>query len=188
MYYKQKTLKNIKKSHIIHNSAKNVEKIHKMVYNEVRIVVVNMKKLIKVIYIILIVLTLVMCFQMINDKVYATEIVDPDDYDPTPTEGDTVTIETGEDEYGNTITETYTEEEYYDQTALFNKAKIIVALIRNIGIVVSVIALMLIGIRAMVGSAEEKADYQKSLPGYLMGAVLVFAMTMIPSIIYNALK
>ena len=160
MYYKQKTLKNIKKSHIIHNSAKNVEKIHKMVYNKIRIVVVNMKKLIKMIYIILIVLTLTMCFQMINNKTYATNIINTNDYEPT--------IE--------------------NTTSLFNKAGIIVALIRNIGIVVSVIALMLIGIRAMVGSAEEKADYQKSLPGYLIGAVLVFAMTMIPSIIYNALK
>lgn len=119
-----------------------------------------MKKLIKMIYIILIVLTLTMCFQMINNKTCATDIVDPDDYEPT--------IE--------------------DTSSLFDRAEIIVALIRNIGIVVSVIALMLIGIRAMVGSAEEKADYQKSLPGYLIGAVLVFAMTMIPSIIYNALK
>ena len=150
----------MKKSHIIHNSAKNVEKFYKMVYNEFRIVVVNMKRLIKIIYIILIVLTLTMFIQITSSNVYAENIINTDDYEP----------------------------EIEDTTDLFDKAGIVVAVIRNIGIVVSVIALMLIGIRAMVGSASEKADYQKSLPGYLVGAVLVFAITMIPSMIYNMLK
>ena len=160
MYYKQNILKNMKKSHIIHNSAKNVEKIHKMVYNEIRIVVVNMKKLIKMIYIILIVLTLTMCFQMINNKVCATEIVDADGYE-------------------------LTEE---DTTELFEKANVIATIIRSIGVVVSVLALMIIGLRAMVGSAEEKADYKKSLPGYLFGAIMVLAISLIPSVIYQVMQ
>lgn len=35
----------------------------------------------------------------------------------------------------------------------------------------------------MLGSVEEKAEFKGVLPGYLIGAVLVLAITTIPSII-----
>ena len=71
---------------------------------------------------------------------------------------------------------------------LVNKASVIVAVIRNVGIVVSVIALMIIGIKAMTGSIEQKADYKKSLPGYILGVIMVIAITVLPSIIYEVVK
>ena len=154
----------MKKLHIIHNGAKNVEKIHKKVYNKFRIVVIDMKKIIKMISIALIVLTMTMFIQIIANNVYADDIIDTNEY---------------EDPSDNSINDIY---------EVMDRASTYVMIIRNIGIIVSVIALMLIGIRAMVGSAEEKADYQKSLPGYLIGVVLVFAMSMIPTIIYKALQ
>ena len=69
-----------------------------------------------------------------------------------------------------------------------NKANIITTVIRNIGIVVSVIALMIIGIREMTASAEEKSIIKQSMPGYILGAVMVGAISFLPSLIYNIVK
>ncbi len=74
------------------------------------------------------------------------------------------------------------------ETYLKNRAKTITTVIRNIGIVVSVISLMIIGIKFMVSSAEERAGYMKALPGYLLGVFMVAAMTMIPSLIYDIIN
>lgn len=48
-------------------------------------------------------------------------------------------------------------------------------IIRNVGIVAAVIILMYIGIKYMLGSAEEKAEYKKVFMPYLIGAVLLFS-------------
>ena len=64
--------------------------------------------------------------------------------------------------------------------------KIITAL-STIGSIVSVVVLVIIGIKYMFGSAEEKAEYKKSLMPYLIGAILVFAASTIASIIYSIL-
>ena len=71
---------------------------------------------------------------------------------------------------------------------LTERAGKIVAIIRNIGIVVSVIALMIIGIKIMVSSAEEKSIYKQALPGYILGVLMVAAITMIPSLIYTVVS
>ena len=47
---------------------------------------------------------------------------------------------------------------------------------------------MVIGIREMTASVEEKSIIKQSMPGYIIGAVLVMAMTTLPSIIYNAVN
>ena len=69
-----------------------------------------------------------------------------------------------------------------------NKANIITTVIRNIGIVVSVIALMIIGIREMLASAEEKSVIKQAMPGYILGAIMVGAISFLPSLIYNIVK
>ena len=69
-----------------------------------------------------------------------------------------------------------------------NKANVIIKAIRNIGIVVAVIALMVIGAREMFLSAEEKSKYKESLPGYLLGVVMVVAVTMLPTLIYSIMN
>lgn len=69
-----------------------------------------------------------------------------------------------------------------------DKAGKILGFIRSVGIVASVIALMIIGLRTMLGSVEEKSQYKESLPGYLIGVFLLFATTTIPSIIYDFLN
>ena len=52
----------------------------------------------------------------------------------------------------------------------------------TIGIVVSVIVLIIIGIKYMMGSVEEKAEYKKTMIPYIVGAFLVGSSSVIISI------
>ena len=61
----------------------------------------------------------------------------------------------------------------------------IVAVVQTVGVVVSVVILLVLGVKYMMGSAEEKADYKKSMIPYLVGAILIFASTTIVNIVYN---
>lgn len=70
----------------------------------------------------------------------------------------------------------------------FSKANIITSVIRNVGIVISVIALMIIGIREMTASVEEKTIIKQAMPGYILGAIMVGAISFLPTIIFNIMK
>ena len=71
---------------------------------------------------------------------------------------------------------------------LKGKANVVFGAIRAVGIVASVVILIAIGIKFMLGSAEEKAEYKKTLMPYLIGAIIVFCGTWLPQIIYNLTK
>ena len=71
---------------------------------------------------------------------------------------------------------------------LIKKVEPIVVFIRNVGIVVIVISLMLIGIRIMTSSIDEKSKLKEALPGYIFGVFLVVAVTVIPSLIFELAK
>lgn len=68
---------------------------------------------------------------------------------------------------------------------LTSRASEILGLIQNVGAVISVVMLMIIGIKYMLGSIEEKAEYKETLKPYLIGALLLFSGTTIPQIIYR---
>lgn len=68
---------------------------------------------------------------------------------------------------------------------LESRAKIITTVIRSVGIVLSVIILMIIGIKEMTASVEEKSMLKKAMPGYILGAIMVFAITVIPTVLYE---
>ena len=61
----------------------------------------------------------------------------------------------------------------------------VVGLIRVVGTIVAVGILMILGIKYMTGSAEERAEYKKTLFPYAIGAVLIFAATSLADMIYN---
>lgn len=61
----------------------------------------------------------------------------------------------------------------------------IVSVVRTVGVLVAVVILLILGIKYMVGSAEEKADYKKSMIPYLVGAVLIFAASAVTGIVYD---
>ena len=56
-----------------------------------------------------------------------------------------------------------------------------------VGAALAVIMLIAIGIQYMVGSAEQKAEYKKTMVPYIVGAILIFAAPTIANIIYNAI-
>lgn len=64
----------------------------------------------------------------------------------------------------------------------------LITIITTIGIVVSVIVLVVLGIKYMMGSAEEKAEYKKTLMPYVIGAGLVFAASSIAQIVYQFMQ
>lgn len=69
--------------------------------------------------------------------------------------------------------------------ALKNAGNSIIKVISTAGVVVSVVVLIILGIKYMMGSVEEKAEYKKSLMPYVIGAALVFAASGIAQIVYN---
>lgn len=64
----------------------------------------------------------------------------------------------------------------------------IVKIVSTIGSVISVIVLIVLGIKYMMGSAEEKAEYKKTLMPYVIGAGMVFAASAIAGVIYQFTK
>lgn len=49
----------------------------------------------------------------------------------------------------------------------------------------SIVVLIILGIKYMMGSVEEKATYKKTLFPYFIGAIFVFGASTIASAIYN---
>lgn len=68
---------------------------------------------------------------------------------------------------------------------LTNVGNNIVAIIQVVGIVIAVIILLIIGIKYMIGSASEKAEYKKTMIPYIVGALLIFAGTSLVRVIYS---
>ncbi len=123
-----------------------------------------MKKVGKLIKTILIIMIIINILFLINDKkCYAMN-----DVTAAP---------------GNWLEERYPSADEFDQ-----RVDKIVYLIKIVGILVSVGTLMVIGIKYMIGSIEEKAKYKQTLIPWIVGAILVFAMTSLPSVLYDISK
>lgn len=61
----------------------------------------------------------------------------------------------------------------------------ITSIIRIVGTIIAVAILIVLGIKYMMGSAEEKAEYKKTLFPYIVGAVLIFAASNLADIVYS---
>lgn len=61
----------------------------------------------------------------------------------------------------------------------------ILGFVQVIGSAIAVIMIVVLGIKYMVGSAEEKAEYKKTLLPYIIGAGLVFAASAIAGIVFG---
>lgn len=61
----------------------------------------------------------------------------------------------------------------------------ILGIIRVVGTIVAVGMLIVLGIKYMMGSAEERAEYKKTLFPYFIGAILIFAATNLADMIYG---
>ena len=56
-------------------------------------------------------------------------------------------------------------------------------ILSTIGIIVAVIVLLVLGIKYMMGSASEKAEYKKTMIPYLVGAILIFGASAITKVV-----
>lgn len=64
-------------------------------------------------------------------------------------------------------------------------ANSILSMIRATGTMVTVAVLMILGIKYMIGSTEEKATYKKSMLPYAIGVILIFAAVNLTSLVYD---
>ena len=74
---------------------------------------------------------------------------------------------------------------YGDSSAMSERAGKIMGMIRNVAVIASVIILMVIGVKYILGSVEEKAEYKKTFLPLIIGIVLVVAATTIATFIFN---
>ena len=76
-------------------------------------------------------------------------------------------------------------EENVNTAGIENLGTNIVGIVTTIGMIVSVVVLVVLGIKYMMGSAEEKAEYKKTLMPYIIGAGLVFAASAIANLVFT---
>ena len=114
------------------------------------------RKIMKTLFYIVFISIVVLILMNFTQFVYATEIGDL----------------TGRDAVGYT----------YEIRNIGNK---IIQIMSVIGSIISVIVLIVLGIKYMAGSVDEKAEYKKTLMPYVIGAGLIFAASSIAAIFYN---
>ena len=78
----------------------------------------------------------------------------------------------------------YTNVEANDK--VLKTANIVIGTIQVIGTVISFAVITLLGVKYMMGSVEERADYKKAFVPYIVGVIFIFATTtVIVPLIYN---
>lgn len=92
----------------------------------------------------------------------ASGLIDPNDFAPEPIEN-----------------------AFEQANVVVDMGSTVISVIRVIGIIVTVVALMIIGIKFMTGSVEEKADYKKSMIPYLIGVFIFFALSQLIALVMD---
>lgn len=64
----------------------------------------------------------------------------------------------------------------------------LINVISIVGSAAAIITLIVLGIKYMMGSAEEKAEYKKTLLPYIIGAAMVFGASVLTGVIYNFMQ
>ena len=59
----------------------------------------------------------------------------------------------------------------------------VINFITNAAMILAVVVIAVLGVKYMMGSTEEKAEYKKSMMPYLIGAILVFGATTIAKMV-----
>ena len=75
-----------------------------------------------------------------------------------------------------------------DAPQFIEKVNVIVSVLEAVGVILSFIILIVIGIKYMLGSVEERADYKKTMIPYLIGAFMIFTVSLIPQIIFKFME
>ena len=70
-------------------------------------------------------------------------------------------------------------------SAMTNIGSTVLTFVTNGAIILSVVIIAVLGVKYMLGSAEEKSEYKKSLLPYVIGALLVFGAGVIGKMVVN---
>lgn len=73
-------------------------------------------------------------------------------------------------------------------TKMKSMAEKILGYMQLVGSIISVIVLMIIGIKYIFASIEERAEYKKTMLPYIIGCIMLFATTNVAVIIYEIAK
>ncbi|MFR2533802.1 MAG: hypothetical protein ACLTEH_00715 [Clostridia bacterium] len=72
-----------------------------------------------------------------------------------------------------------------DVNSAFNLGRIIITGLTTVGIILSVMMMIVLGIRYMIGSTEQRAEYKKTLLPMFLGCIFICLSATIVAVIYN---
>ena len=119
-----------------------------------------MKKLTKVLSVIMISIMVITCIT----TTFAATSMDPADWEDSKKVGKGDAIDTG---------------------SIKNFSASLINVVSTVGSAAAIITLIILGIKYMMGSAEEKAEYKKTLLPYIIGAAMVFGASLLTGVIYS---
>lgn len=125
--------------------------------------------------IIFIVLVIAFLFCNIFNSVYAGQVEEMESPVGKPISKVTTSISPGD----------YKPDELSESETTISFANKIIGAFQIFGSITSVLALSILGVKFMLGSVEEKADYKQWMGYYVVGAILVFAISNISAAIYS---
>ena len=73
-------------------------------------------------------------------------------------------------------------------TSLKTKGNKVIGVINKIGSIVAILGLLVMGIRFMLGSVEEKAQYKETMMPYVIGAFLLYSAPKVVLIIQKMMQ
>lgn len=74
---------------------------------------------------------------------------------------------------------------YGDASYIFDKGGKLLKIVRNIAAIVSVVTISIIGLRYMLGSVDQKAEYKEKMRPVVIGCILVAALSTILTLIQS---
>ena len=77
------------------------------------------------------------------------------------------------------------EPEIQEDQEIAGKVGNILHVLNVVGVILAVIVMAVFGIKYMMGSLEERAEYKKTLIPYIVGIVLLLLASSIPNIVYQ---
>lgn len=77
---------------------------------------------------------------------------------------------------------------YDDATYIFDKGGELLKILRDIAAIVSVLTLSIIGVRYMVGSVEQKAEYKQTMMPVVVGCILIASLSAILTLIQSVMN
>lgn len=120
-------------------------------------------------------LILIILIMLVPNKIYAKSIE----------VNNSIKVATGVIDPGNFKPQNPTQS---DINVMMNMSNVIIGTIQVIGVVVSFISLMVLGLKYMTGSISEKAEYKKTMIPYLIGTIMFFAITQLVALIASIVE